>query len=153
MLPNKKELPKDKRVVVCLICWRQITSTFTLRDSDGDSRRPHPRPDKGGQPFIFTELENALLFTVCPQGWNAEIYVKTAHESSQWHFWACLSILFKSMRKETWYLGLCLIWGWTAMIRTSGVGASRPGLLRPPLNANASYFHPLLWSWFECYLW
>lgn len=63
MLPNKKELPQDKRVVVCLICRRQITRTFTLRDSDGYSGRPHPHQDKDCLPITVTELENVLTNT------------------------------------------------------------------------------------------
>lgn len=111
MLLNKKELPKDQGVVVCLICWRQIRSTFTLRDSDGDLRRPHPHHDEGCLPFFFTELENFLVDTKKLHSVFRRMKCWDLFEdiwASKGHFWACLSILFKIMeeRNNTWGFAL-----------------------------------------------
>ena len=111
MLLNKKELPKDQGVVVCLICLRQIRSTFTLRASNGDLRRPHPHQDEGCLPFLFTELENLLVDTKKIQCVFRRMKcwaLKRAYESSKGHFWACLSISFKVMEERNYTLGFAL---------------------------------------------
>lgn len=141
---NKKGLSQDQRIVVCFICWRQITSTFTLRGSDGFCTRRSHCPTPTRRKISAPQVPRAVQ--VC-EWWNDGLCafkngmptsdgVRSQMTSDNDDIFIILSHLIWNCGKGgVRSTGFPLFCAWMAASRSSnGLPCSllRPALLSPP---------------------